>query len=837
MPRRAPVAGRRCVPRIVAGSVFAGVVVVIAATAAWPIYRSWALVLLVAVSVAVAAGIAAVAWRRRWGGWLVAAALAIAFLVLGIPLAVPSRLGGPADLLRGFGELTHGALLRVEGPRHRRSAGRVVPQPARPGALVFLVGTCATAAAVVARGPGRVRGGAGRHRDGLVRTVLRPHHRERSARARPGLPLRAGRDGPGPRDAARVPAVARLADARGAPPGAAAGGGVERRPRLACALARRPASHRARRRHGRGRPGDRGGRRALRRARRGPRGAPLRDRARDRPLRRGQSRSPSTGGCSATRAPTRCCSRSRRTARCPSGCGSRRSTRTTARSSAAAAPARSMPAASCACRPSLDAGEGRPVEAEITVDDLDGIWMPTAGRLASVDFAGDRAASLADRFYYSAAAAAGVQTAGGGLEAGDAYVVRGVEPRAADLAAIDAPGGVSAGVAAPESLRTWVEEHVVRLGRRGARRARVAAARARLPQPRSLGGRGVRRLDGGAARLHVPAERVRALPRPHRRAVRAPARARDRSPRRGVRQLRRGGRRRRAVRRRDGAHRAGARLPGAGRARRAARLGRARAVRRATTASAGRRTSPRGPRCSPRTATGCAIDVTPQYAAVAEPRGHRAARPRERHRGASATPSRRCSRPTRCRRTPASDDAADEAVGARSRLALADAAHRRPRRCSCSRSLLGPFLVVDRREGRATPIAPHAGARRPPGSPAAGTSTWMPRSTRGVRPRACSPAASSPRRSRHPPAPSSPRPRTAPCSRAPRPPTRTPRRSGGSWTPSAGAFVRERGFWRGVAATVSLRSFFRHLAPAAGARKRFAERGKRRALQPVRLTP
>ena len=50
-------------------------------------------------------------------------------------------------------------------------------------------------------------------------------------------------------------------------------------------------------------------------------------------------------------------------------------------------------------------------------------------------------------------------------------------------------------------------------------------------------------------------------------------------------------------------------------------------------------------------------------------------------------------------------------------------------------------------------------------------------------------------------------------------------------------FIREHGFWRGVGATVSLRSFFRHVAPAAGARKRLAERGKRRVVQPARLTP
>jgi hypothetical protein len=48
--------------------------------------------------------------------------------------------------------------------------------------------------------------------------------------------------------------------------------------------------------------------------------------------------------------------------------------------------------------------------------------------------------------------------------------------------------------------------------------------------------------------------------------------------------------------------------------------------------------------------------------------------------------------------------------------------------------------------------------------------------------------------------------------------------------------ARERGVWRGVLASVSLRSFVRHLAPP-GTRPRFAERGKRRVTQPARLSP
>ena len=74
--------------------------------------------------------------------------------------------------------------------------------------------------------------------------------------------------------------------------------------------------------------------------------------------------------------------------------------------------------ASSGCRRRSTPGEGEPVEAEIIVDGLDGIWMPTAGQLASVDFAGSRAASLADRFYYSAGRGRGGADGGRGTRVG-----------------------------------------------------------------------------------------------------------------------------------------------------------------------------------------------------------------------------------------------------------------------------------------------------------------------------------------------------------------------------------------------------------------------------------
>jgi len=106
----------------------------------------------------------------------------------------------------------------------------------------------------------------------------------------------------------------------------------------------------------------------------------------------------------------------------------------------------------------LDPGEGEPIELNVSVDGWRGPWMPTAGSLASIEFGGPRAAWLADGFYYSAGASAGVQSAGGGLTAGDVYRMTGVVSDPVALAELEAPGAQD-GARAPDSLRTWVEEH------------------------------------------------------------------------------------------------------------------------------------------------------------------------------------------------------------------------------------------------------------------------------------------------------------------------------------------------------------------------------------------
>ncbi len=107
-----------------------------------------------------------------------------------------------------------------------------------------------------------------------------------------------------------------------------------------------------------------------------------------------------------------------------------------------------------------DAGAGRPVDVQVEIGGLDGIWMPTAGTLASVEFAGPRAAALADRFYYRAAAARRRADLGRRTRRGRLLPPqRRSSPRRPTWPTIEAPGGVGDAVEVPESLRTWVAEH------------------------------------------------------------------------------------------------------------------------------------------------------------------------------------------------------------------------------------------------------------------------------------------------------------------------------------------------------------------------------------------
>lgn len=447
-------------PRIVAGSLFAAAVVIVSALAAWPIYRSTNFVLLVGASCVVAGLIAVLAWRGSWSLWRVALALLISFFAIGVPVAVPSRLGGPLELLRGLGEVATGVLfgwkdlITVELPVGNYRNLLV------PALFVFLVGTCAVlllawrsdrtaylavlvSAAMLSFGLffGRasvsdplVIGPVSLYAPfetalavaGLVATLLWLSWRSSNERM---LALRRAAEAGG----VRMPRRRSRADRRRSVLGAGmlvvavlvaalvvpyAARGAERSvlrtsagPEVAISSAVSPLA----------------AYRSLFEAQRADQvlftvtaeGQALPDRVRLATLDSYDGEIFRSGGTGAVT--------DSRFVRVPS---------------------------------TLDAGDGREIVVDVEIDALGGIWLPLAGRLQSVQFLGSRAPALSDGFYYRAPAEAGVQTAGGGLTAGDHYRVRAVEPVTPELATIDSPGATDDSVAAPASLRAWVTQNV-----------------------------------------------------------------------------------------------------------------------------------------------------------------------------------------------------------------------------------------------------------------------------------------------------------------------------------------------------------------------------------------
>ncbi|WP_148272807.1 transglutaminase domain-containing protein [Microbacterium testaceum] len=440
--------------RVVAGALYTAVTVVLAAVAAWPIYASWSFVVLVAVSTVTAALVVALVTWRRWGGWIIAAATVLAFLVLAVPLAVPSRLGGPLEILRGIGEASAGVLvawkdlvtvdlpvgayrnllvpalvvflvgtvitLSLAQRADRRSAGAVVSGLLMAGFGLFFGRTSPSAPLVwgpvsipapvetavgLAAPLSAVLWLAWRARDERIRSLRRTHalaavaptvRRSRTDRRRTlagaGMILVAALA-----TVAVVPWAAADADRRVLRSAA----GPERQ----IAEAVSPLSE-YRAMFSDSRVDD-----VLFRVS-GDGALPDRIRVATLDSYDGEIfRSSGTGEGRYVRVPSR-----------------------------------------------LPAADGRAVDAEIEIGDLGGIWMPTAGSLVQAAFAGDRQNQLADRFYYSAEAEAGVQIADGGLVPGDRYRLTATEPTAPDLATLSAPGAPG-GVSGGENLRRWVDEH------------------------------------------------------------------------------------------------------------------------------------------------------------------------------------------------------------------------------------------------------------------------------------------------------------------------------------------------------------------------------------------
>ena len=400
-------------------------------------------------------------------------------------------------------------------------------------------------------------------------------------------------------------------------------------------VARRPAPHRARRRHGRGRAGRRGGGGA-----RSPRAAPS---ARCCASASGP-RSTSSAAVSPlaeyralfddARADDVLFTVVVRRARCPSACASRPSTRTTARSTAAAAPARSTPAASCGCRRCSMRARATRSRREITVDGLDGIWMPTVGRLASVDFDG-RPRRIARRPVLLQRGRRG-RRADGRRRTRDRRLLRRPRRRAArgrprrDRRARRG-----------ERRRRGARERA-HLGRRARRRARAvrrsrvscrccasAATSATGCRRRTEPPRGWRRFPTTRSSRAPPDTRSPASTRSSAacssaRPIRAPRPPATTSPRSATT---------------SSSPWRWPSSPGSSASRRASCVGARLSVGRARPAHVrGRRVPRAGPRGVDRGAVvGRRLGRRRRHAAVravAEPRGHRAARPRERHRGA-----------------------------------------------------------------------------------------------------------------------------------------------------------------------------------------------------------
>ena len=103
--------------------------------------------------------------------------------------------------------------------------------------------------------------------------------------------------------------------------------------------------------------------------------------------------------------------------------------------------------------------EGSADELEIEVGGYSGVWIPTAGSLASVEFGGSNAAGLADGFFFNEATQAGVELRL--LAEGDSYTLEAVLPDDAspidDLQQPSNPQGMIDDDLFPASLVQWVK--------------------------------------------------------------------------------------------------------------------------------------------------------------------------------------------------------------------------------------------------------------------------------------------------------------------------------------------------------------------------------------------
>jgi len=103
---------------------------------------------------------------------------------------------------------------------------------------------------------------------------------------------------------------------------------------------------------------------------------------------------------------------------------------------------------------------GETVVLDVTVEGYTGVWVPTAGQLEAVDFGGSRATELRDDFYYNDTA--GTAAVLGGLRAGDDYSLEAVLPDQPDDLSALRPGAaiVPAITVLPEETEIVLDRYV-----------------------------------------------------------------------------------------------------------------------------------------------------------------------------------------------------------------------------------------------------------------------------------------------------------------------------------------------------------------------------------------
>lgn len=108
----------------------------------------------------------------------------------------------------------------------------------------------------------------------------------------------------------------------------------------------------------------------------------------------------------------------------------------------------------------VSAPEGA-ADVTVVISALRGIWMPTVSNLQAISFGGDRRLALTDGFFYNSDLAAGIQLSQGGLGSGDSVRLRAtptVETDADSLATLT-PGLSQPRINpafVPESLQDWI---------------------------------------------------------------------------------------------------------------------------------------------------------------------------------------------------------------------------------------------------------------------------------------------------------------------------------------------------------------------------------------------